>query len=235
MDENKNNNVFIIIGIIVIILLCLSNCLLIWYLSRKPVNVVVPSPVVQESVGPVIIQKQVDPIIVQEQVDPIAVQEETGPVIIQKQVDPIVVQEQVDPIVVQEMGLKYSTITNGSKGNYCLDIENQSSANNVAAIVHDCIGDTNELFAYLPTSKQLMAKHSQKCLSFNKSNKESNLIQQSCTNNLSQQFDLINNTIKPSSNNKLCLDINKNNPYTKFQNCANTKSQKWFYNFAKSK
>jgi hypothetical protein len=140
-----------------------------------------------------------------------------------------------------EDGLKRTTITSALKGNYCLNIKNQSDGDNVEAIMHNCTGNTNELFSYIPTTKQIVVGNSKKCLSFDPSNMSGkNIVQKTCldgnvSNISSQQFDLIGNAIKPSLNNDLCIDVKKSgkNDGTNVQlyKCNNTDAQKWFYNF----
>jgi len=255
-NDNKNNIIMaIIIVIVTIMLLCSSSCLICCLFCK-----LMSTPEQQNK--PKIIPKvtgESRSIVSGESRSMPNIKPEVKPEIkseITSEIKPEVIPEvipEVKPetkyIINQEIPVNsesiiqptYSTITNALQGNYCLDIKNQSTADNVNAIMHDCIGNTNELFTYMPSTKQIIAKNSGKCLSFNPSNiKNQNIVQNTCLeeNNakiLSQQFDLIGNTIKSSTNNLLCLDVKnsgtKDGTNVRLSKCNGTNAQKWFYNF----
>lgn len=233
MSENKNKTIIIIIAaVITALLLCSSSVSMYLYFKKQ-------SPKQEQEVKPEVkseVKPEVKPEIIQE-VKPEVKQE------IKPEITPQIKSEmefELIPTMETTQG-NLSTVINSLKGNYCLDIQNQSMDDNINAIMHDCTGNTNELFTYMPTTKQIIASHSKKCLSFDPSNmKGKNVVQKTClipsaSNISSQQFDLIGNTIKPTINNKLCLDVKKsgktNGTNVQLYDCNGTDAQKWFYNF----
>lgn len=252
MSENKNNTLIIILIIIIILLLCSSSSGLFLYFRRQPPKkqieqeeehiqeIISESPKVEENKQEIInelpkIEEKKQEIIPE-------ILSETKPEMHSE------MKSQVQPEIMLDSKRKtdeekypISTITNALRGNFCLHIQNQSKDDNIPAIMSDCIGDTNELFTYMPLTKQIVSIHSKKCLSFDRKNMNtSKILQQPClsadsSNISSQQFDLIGTTIKPSLNNKVCLDVknnsNNNGTFVQLFNCNNTNAQKWFYDF----
>jgi hypothetical protein len=113
-----------------------------------------------------------------------------------------------------------------SNPGYCLDVAGGLKGSNIPVISSKCHTGTNQRFLYNKKSKQIIAKHSKKCLDI----KKGKVVQNKCNTRKKSQKWNYRNKHWTSVKNKKCLDVmggHYNNGYMVVYPCHKGSNQQF--------